>query len=332
MHMCSRVFVLLAWTLLCPAVSAAAALATPEEDRRAKQALPPEGKAFIFVYRDQATPDRAIAVWREGRIVGRTAARTFLLLTVPPGRHRLASGDPPDDRLVVHAEAGRNYFVRQEVQPDGRSRLRAVAYAAGRRGVMACRLVRAEPEPPPRRAPPREPVPPSAEPERFALIAAGGALRLRKTSQSILGADIAFKESSSGVVAVELEYRPIRDLAVGLEVLRYSNDLRDVGTSLIGDVEVTGGLVNVKKYFRPLPSVRPYVGAGLGAASADFSGVLTGRSGGAALQVVGGLEFRWPRIGLYTQVKWLTAKTEDSAGQRIDLSARGVFAGLSVHF
>ena len=80
----------------------------------------------------------------DGRLVGDTAAKTFLLLEVRPGTHMLVSKAENDSTLSLITAAGKNYFVWQEVKMGlfaARSALQLVDEAAGKAGVEECQLI-----------------------------------------------------------------------------------------------------------------------------------------------------------------------------------------------
>jgi hypothetical protein len=51
-----------------------------------------------------------------------------------------------------------------------------------------------------------------------------------------------------------------------------------------------------------------------------------------ALQGMTGIAFRWRHFGIYTELKYERAEVEDAAGEAVDVSGTGLFAGVSVQF
>jgi hypothetical protein len=105
------------------------------------------GMANIYVYRNE-TLGAAIKmpVLLDGRAVGDTAAKTFLVLEVAPGPHTLVSKTENDSSVTVNALAGRNHFLWQEVKMgfmSARSDLREVDEATGKAGIAECSLIQA---------------------------------------------------------------------------------------------------------------------------------------------------------------------------------------------
>lgn len=169
--------------------------------------------------------------------------------------------------------------------------------------------------------------------DSIAVIVKAGSFSLSKDRQTIVGGNIEFDDSSSGVFGIEGEWRQTNGLALGIEYLQYENDLGAPSVVGTGTMDTSVVLFNVKKYFRPTATVNPYIGAGFGAAAVDFSGdIITGSAGGFALQATGGVEFRWDKVGFYTELKALVAEAEDEVGEQVKASGSGIFAGISISF
>ena len=169
--------------------------------------------------------------------------------------------------------------------------------------------------------------------DSVAVILKAGSFSVSKDRQTIDGGTIELDDSASGVFGIEGEWRQTNGLALGIEYLQYENDVG--APSVVGSstMDTSVVLFNAKKYFRPTATVNPYVGAGVGAVSIDFSGdIITGSAGGFALQAIGGVEFRWDKVGLYTEFKALHAEAEDDAGEKAKAGGSGVFAGVSISF
>lgn len=120
-------------------------MASPEKDAAAKTFTVKPDKANIYVYRNE-TFGAAIKmpVALNGRLVGDTAAKTFMKLEVAPGDHVLLSKTENDSVVPLKAVAGKNYFVWQEVKMGlfaARSSLQLVDEATGMTGVQECKLI-----------------------------------------------------------------------------------------------------------------------------------------------------------------------------------------------
>jgi len=124
-------------------------MASVESDNAAKSFAVKPGKANIYVYRNESMGAAIrMTVALDGRIVGATAAKTYLLLEVAPGNHTLLSKTENDSTLSVTTVAGRNYFVWQEVKMgafSARSALQLMSEAAGKAGVAECKLIAGTP-------------------------------------------------------------------------------------------------------------------------------------------------------------------------------------------
>lgn len=120
-------------------------MASVEQDGAAKTFAVKPDKSNIYVYRNEslgAAVKMPIAL--DGRLVGDTAAKTYLLLEVPPGEHTLVSKTENDSVLPVATVAGKNYFVWQEVKMGmfaARSALKLVDEEAGKKAVAECKLI-----------------------------------------------------------------------------------------------------------------------------------------------------------------------------------------------
>jgi len=120
-------------------------MASPEMDTSAKSYAVKPSKANIYVYRNEVMGSALkMPVALNGRMVGDTASKTFLLLEVDPGSHTIVSKTENDAVLKVDAVAGRNYFVWQEVKMGimvARSSLHLVDEATGKAGVAECKMI-----------------------------------------------------------------------------------------------------------------------------------------------------------------------------------------------
>jgi uncharacterized protein YceK len=124
-------------------------MASEQQDSAAKSYAVKPGTANIYVYRnEQMGAAIKMPVALNGKLVGDTAAKTYLLLQVPPGSHTIVSKTENDATLAVNAQAGRNYFVWQEVKMGmmtARSLLHLVDEPTGKAGVAECKLAQTLP-------------------------------------------------------------------------------------------------------------------------------------------------------------------------------------------
>ena len=89
-------------------------LATPTEDAEAKAFTPHKTEATIYVFRDDPMKGaaRTLPVLIDGKMIGASAARTFLRFNVPAGKHTLASPAGNFSAITIDARPGAIYYVR----------------------------------------------------------------------------------------------------------------------------------------------------------------------------------------------------------------------------
>ncbi len=120
-------------------------MASPEKDQAAKTFTIKPEKANIYVYRNESMGAAVkMPVALNGKLIGDTASKTYLKLEVSPGEHTLMSKTENDAILRVNTEAGKNYFVWQEVKMGmfaARSALKLVDDTTGKAAVQECKLI-----------------------------------------------------------------------------------------------------------------------------------------------------------------------------------------------
>jgi opacity protein-like surface antigen len=187
--------------------------------------------------------------------------------------------------------------------------------------------------PPPKTGEASRPVVPEAKKQGgLALILKTGRFNMSDRTREVGGLQSEFDSKAGGVLGVELEWRDRSGFAFGGELYRFTNKIVALGTALEGEMDAVALLANAKKYFELAGFFYPYVGAGVGIAATSFSGDLTGSASGPAYQAMAGIEFRSKNIGLYTELKYLSSTTEDSAGTKIKIGGNGKNLGLGVSF
>ncbi len=151
-----RIPSLLLVTLLASAC-ASVPMASPELDRAAKEFRTAVGKSNLYVFRDESMGGAVkMSVILDGKLLGDTAKKTFLLTTVDPGPHALLSKTETDARLDFTAQPGKNVYVWQEVKMglmSARSELHVLDEAAARPRISECSLAAREEQAPPATAP-----------------------------------------------------------------------------------------------------------------------------------------------------------------------------------
>ena len=163
----------------------------------------------------------------------------------------------------------------------------------------------------------------------FALIAKAGTFKIADGNQVVGGLASTYDTTSKSVFGVEAEWRSKTGLALGGEVFQYENDLSP-GTIPNAEQKVLAVMANGKYYFRLSSALYPFVGAGVGVANATYSGSLTGDATGLAIQGLAGMEFRFNRIGVSLQYKYLDATTGDT--EEVKVGGSGILAGVSIAF
>lgn len=139
------------------------------EDTVAKQFVPKEKGAVVYIYRNELLGTAlSINVHLNGYVVGQIATKTYLRIAVPAGKYTVESetmceqmiGErPPCDRFstTLDAHPGQLLFVWQEMKagltsPKPKPVLHLVDEETGKKGVLECKLARSGGVSPPRDA------------------------------------------------------------------------------------------------------------------------------------------------------------------------------------
>nr|WP_240037870.1 DUF2846 domain-containing protein [Aeromonas sobria] len=121
-------------------------MADATADAQAKQFVASKDAANLYIYRNE-TFGAAIKMplLVDGSAVGDTVAHSYILKQVTPGSHTITSKSENDATLTLSTEAGKNYYVWQEVKMGllmARSKLSQVSEEEGKQGVMESKLVK----------------------------------------------------------------------------------------------------------------------------------------------------------------------------------------------
>lgn len=123
-------------------------MADETQDAQAKTFQVTPDKANIYVYRNESMGAGVkMPVALNGKPVGATVAKSYLMLSVPAGQQTLVSSAENDSELKLSAEAGKNYFVWQEVKVGfikARNSLQVVDEKTGLSGVSESKLIQAQ--------------------------------------------------------------------------------------------------------------------------------------------------------------------------------------------
>lgn len=330
---------------------AAATINSPDQDRSAKTAVPPAGKAMLYVYRlDDASPQSAPGLWINGQATGPLPPRSFRMWGAMPGRLEIHTGRLEEQSidtmlLGIQTVAGQAYYVRLTVDGRGGMALREMHVNTARAEMRNARLVQgtgpmADAQPPaPASVSAAAPAPqdekraPASDQYGVTLTLKAGTFLSLSKNQTVDSASRRISMTSF-IYGLQGEWRHQRGLAVGLEWLTHTNDYATNTTPASGDAEFSYLFLNVKQYFNTGTIAQPYIGAGVGRTKADFSS--NSASGvndsvnSNALQFMAGVAFRWSRVDAYTEYKYL--HDEFSLGGDVKASGNGLFVGVSTHF
>jgi hypothetical protein len=124
----------------------AAFLATLEPEQRASMFLVPADRAVIYFYREKSRMDPVpMTLALNGERIGEPGERGFLYREVVPGEYTVSLSGTDTDSVTLKVEAGRTYFVGEDVECVAASKhlyLHPVGEAAGRARVRALAAAR----------------------------------------------------------------------------------------------------------------------------------------------------------------------------------------------
>ncbi|WP_413294802.1 DUF2846 domain-containing protein [Bdellovibrio sp. HCB185ZH] len=120
-------------------------MASLAQDGQAKQfAINPKA-AQVYIYRNEFMGNQLkIDVFVNGEMRGQTMGDTYMLMTLPKGKHTIMSEAENKSTLDIEVENGKNYFVWQEVKMGmwiARNKLQIVDEATGKSGMRECKLI-----------------------------------------------------------------------------------------------------------------------------------------------------------------------------------------------
>jgi hypothetical protein len=119
-------------------------MAPPAEDAAAKKFEVPPGKALVYVFRNTsfgAAIRFDLSV--NGKPIGKSARYTYFVVEAQPGPITIKAEAENTTEMVVNAEAGKIYWVNQEVRLGfimARVGLTQVVEDEGRKAVAECQL------------------------------------------------------------------------------------------------------------------------------------------------------------------------------------------------
>lgn len=87
-------------------------MASINKDNTAKQFRPIPNKSNIYLYRNESFGGAiAMPVTLNGKIAGKTAAKTYFKWTVNPGKHAITSLTENTAKIELDTKPERNYFI-----------------------------------------------------------------------------------------------------------------------------------------------------------------------------------------------------------------------------
>lgn len=118
-------------------------MASMEDDTKGKLFSVKPDKSSIYVYRNENFGGAiSMTVSLNGKVAGQSGPQTYFLWEVDPGSHEVASHTENVSTLKLTTEAGKAYYVWQEVKMGmwmARSQLQQVDEETGRKGVLECK-------------------------------------------------------------------------------------------------------------------------------------------------------------------------------------------------
>ena len=115
-----------------------------EQDAALKTFVITPEKAGIYIYRNESFGSaNRLAVEIDKRVIGETAAKTYLYKEVTPGKHTIVSHAENTDTLEVDVKPGTLVYVWQEIKLGflfARSKLHLMSEEEGKKGVLETNL------------------------------------------------------------------------------------------------------------------------------------------------------------------------------------------------
>lgn len=327
-----------AWVAVTTLAWVSGAIADP-----APSSTPP-GKALVYVIQGETSHFADLTVSVNGRRLENLPKHSYIAFVAEPGTYEISTAGASRAAMMLTVESGNIYYVSQELNAGGAPIQQVLPaskaspllgrYRPLRAEPIAIGAARVSPSSPPANSAAVPSVQSAAAPTRrgrFAISAKAGGYTLAEANQQWLGLSTQVKTKASGVFALSGEYDFGNGFALEPEVLVFKTTwVQSNGNS--GDFSAAVVTMNGKMYLTDSDTFRPFVGAGIGTAATSFSGGITGNTSGVALQLFAGVEMRFDRISLRLEYKTVLAETEDDNSNVVDITGKGAFAGIGVHF
>ncbi len=134
-------FILL--TSLMIGCSPSVPLENHQADYNAKKFITNNNKSNIYIYRNETLSER-VTVTIDEKIIGDTGPKTFLKVTINPGKHTISSLAENVSKVTLNTKPGHNYYIWQENKMGismTHTKLHIVSEIDGKKGVRECKLV-----------------------------------------------------------------------------------------------------------------------------------------------------------------------------------------------
>ncbi len=128
--------------------------AIPMESKEVESATktfqnPPNGMAGLYIYRGSnrfGTLDTPLKISLDTNIIGINLQNVYFYKAISPGPHRVDTQTTigPADPVTFYAEAGHNYFIKQDTKVTnlyglaGGTAIKMVDETEGKKGVLEC--------------------------------------------------------------------------------------------------------------------------------------------------------------------------------------------------
>ena len=115
-----------------------------KQDAALKTFSVPADKAGVYIYRNESMGGAVkMDVELNGKVIGQTAAKTYLYKEVAPGKHTISSKAENTDSIEIEAKPGTLSYIWQEVKMGvlyARTKLHLVDETKGKKGVLETKL------------------------------------------------------------------------------------------------------------------------------------------------------------------------------------------------
>lgn len=133
--------------LLLLVACASAPMAVPERDTQAKTFAPAADKAVVYIYRNETFGSAIkVPIAVNKRLIGDTVSHSYFRILVDPGPCEIQCKGETDSAASFTAEAGKVYFVWQEMKMGAFAAgcaMHQVKDDEGKAAVLDCKMLEA---------------------------------------------------------------------------------------------------------------------------------------------------------------------------------------------